>query len=892
MLFRSGNERFANLPMPVEDSSKAVEGEFLVGRTTGHMYVRSGGKNLSKTVEIEEFLEQFRVGCINMVRNSGDFSDYAIDREVDGRTIQGDWMVGVSTGGTKAISIVENVGETDHKMLKIKTGNMANTTGSKYAYVFNRMYKYTNFTNRIFKNGKKYTVSFLLYSNVTFDMNVCIQNTGSREKITDAVSTRIKTGWNKYEVTLTGNGHTVSPDIGSGDKPGLWMGLPVNVDVEIHLGDVQIESGDRSSDWRMSWLDLIQRMDGLHDGLKDYLLNKINLAITECKNYTDSEIGDLITKIKIWIQECYDKSKEYTDSEITEVNNTIKQEMDKVNAKIEDFTTHLNFGQFDWRKYANGEGIAFDNTVKSVYLTSRATMLSKNFIPISETSKYYIEMDFELISADNATTVLHAGVATYSENKEEIKSDASNSYNYCIASSLALSVGQRYKKGVIMQGYNTPTGSATIKFDPRGSYFKPVILPFWSGNPNASTSGKLFVHSIKIFEIPECLWDALSEVTLNKNGLMTPALLDKLNNIEDRANRYVHPTSDGNKHVPATGTTNNGKVLMAGSTAGSLSWANLPTDMDTVDGKHSNEFVWNKEVYNNGSNQNTATVFREVETVTNNSSVQTGKIPAFITDVKVVANATYNMTIDVNSANITGTVKICISTDANSNIGILKVYCANTNIADHRVVNKRVSVNIEGTSVKRFVIYFASSAFEEARIALSLRECIIVERDLRSHTLHNEARLTYVDRPSTLPGIIAVNNYVDNLGAEKLAGRASTDFANMIFTTSGYTQALPTGADRNKYTIAKLIEKDGWIVLNETGSTNTGIFYRHTGTISSAMGDGKAVVFVKENVAKHALNLDNGDATHLGKVKASNLDTGRFNIKYNSSNECLEFIFE
>ena len=38
---------------------------------------------------------------------------------------------------------------------------------------------------------------------------------------------------------------------------------------------------------------------------------------------------------------------------------------------------------------------------------------------------------------------------------------------------------------------------------------------------------------------------------------------------------YKHPTGDGNHHVPATGTSNNGKVLMAGSTAGSESWQKL-----------------------------------------------------------------------------------------------------------------------------------------------------------------------------------------------------------------------------------------------------------------------------------------------------------------------------
>ena len=35
---------------------------------------------------------------------------------------------------------------------------------------------------------------------------------------------------------------------------------------------------------------------------------------------------------------------------------------------------------------------------------------------------------------------------------------------------------------------------------------------------------------------------------------------------------YVHPTDDGNLHVPANGTTNNGKILTADGTAGSYSW--------------------------------------------------------------------------------------------------------------------------------------------------------------------------------------------------------------------------------------------------------------------------------------------------------------------------------
>ncbi len=48
---------------------------------------------------------------------------------------------------------------------------------------------------------------------------------------------------------------------------------------------------------------------------------------------------------------------------------------------------------------------------------------------------------------------------------------------------------------------------------------------------------------------------------------------------------YTHPTTDGNKHVPVTGTTNNGKVLKAGSTAGTFAWATDDDTITTINGK-------------------------------------------------------------------------------------------------------------------------------------------------------------------------------------------------------------------------------------------------------------------------------------------------------------------
>ena len=73
--------------------------------------------------------------------------------------------------------------------------------------------------------------------------------------------------------------------------------------------------------------------------------------------------------------------------------------------------------------------------------------------------------------------------------------------------------------------------------------------------------------------------------TTTANGFMSSADKVKLNGVATNANNYSHPTGDGNLHVPATGTTNSGRVLKAGSTAGSLSWGLI--DWAEVTGKPS-----------------------------------------------------------------------------------------------------------------------------------------------------------------------------------------------------------------------------------------------------------------------------------------------------------------
>jgi hypothetical protein len=60
------------------------------------------------------------------------------------------------------------------------------------------------------------------------------------------------------------------------------------------------------------------------------------------------------------------------------------------------------------------------------------------------------------------------------------------------------------------------------------------------------------------------------------DGLLSAADKVKIDNgISGGGSNYVHPTGDGNLHVPATGTTSNNKVLKAGATAGSIAWGNV-----------------------------------------------------------------------------------------------------------------------------------------------------------------------------------------------------------------------------------------------------------------------------------------------------------------------------
>lgn len=62
---------------------------------------------------------------------------------------------------------------------------------------------------------------------------------------------------------------------------------------------------------------------------------------------------------------------------------------------------------------------------------------------------------------------------------------------------------------------------------------------------------------------------SVAVATPTANGLMSAAMVAKLNGIADNANNYTHPTGNGNNHIPAGGSS--GQILRW-SSAGAAVW--------------------------------------------------------------------------------------------------------------------------------------------------------------------------------------------------------------------------------------------------------------------------------------------------------------------------------
>lgn len=97
---------------------------------------------------------------------------------------------------------------------------------------------------------------------------------------------------------------------------------------------------------------------------------------------------------------------------------------------------------------------------------------------------------------------------------------------------------------------------------------------------------------------------------------------------------YSHPTGDGNLHVPATGKTNNGKVLKAGATAGSAAWAQLT-----------------KADVGLGNVDNTSDATKSVASAAKLTTARNINVGGAVTATAASFNGSANATINVTSLN-------------------------------------------------------------------------------------------------------------------------------------------------------------------------------------------------------------------------------------------------
>ena len=140
----------------------------------------------------------------------------------------------------------------------------------------------------------------------------------------------------------------------------------------------------------------------------------------------------------------------------------------------------------------------------------------------------------------------------------------------------------------------------------------------------------------------------------NKPGVATTSLPGFMSSADktklDGLSNYTHPSSDGNLHVPATGTTNAGKVLTAGSTAGSLSWTTPSVSLNSP------AFIGTPTAPTATAGTNTTQIATTAFVKTAVDSVSLGSNPTYIitSNVPTVAEGTA-VTFTVTTTDYTAT---------------------------------------------------------------------------------------------------------------------------------------------------------------------------------------------------------------------------------------------
>ena len=226
-------------------------------------------------------------------------------------------------------------------------------------------------------------------------------------------------------------------------------------------------------------------------------------------------------------------------------------------SKIDDDNLSTGVNGAVTNSHTHSNKTTLDNTT-AAYTTTEASKLSA------------IEASADVTDAANVASSI-AGVNT--------KTPPINADSFTIIDSAASNVLKR----VLFSDLKT-----TLKtyFD---GYYNNYTHPNHSGDVTSVADGTTTIAA-KAVTLTKMNDMATASILGRKTALAgAPEVLSKsdvltLLNVADGANAYVHPTGDGDKHVPATSTTNSGKILIAGGTAGVFAWGtNTPAWANITD---------------------------------------------------------------------------------------------------------------------------------------------------------------------------------------------------------------------------------------------------------------------------------------------------------------------
>ena len=236
--------------------------------------------------------------------------------------------------------------------------------------------------------------------------------------------------------------------------------------------------------------------------------------------------------------------------------------------------TQNNFTNADHSKLNAIEASATaDQTNAEIRAAVEAATDSNVFTDADHTKLNAIEA---LADVTDATNVTASGALMDSEVTNLAQVKAFSSADYATAAQGTLATNALPKSGGAMTGAITTTSTfdgrdvATdgTKLDGIATSANNYSHPNHSGDVVSASDGSTTIQAGAVDIAMLSATGTASGTTFLRgdNTWVTPTDTDTV---------YTHPSGDGNLHVPATSTTNDGKYLKAGSTAGSLSWSTV-----------------------------------------------------------------------------------------------------------------------------------------------------------------------------------------------------------------------------------------------------------------------------------------------------------------------------